>query len=119
MVFSFQEFYMNRMSLIFQNIDFSYDTASSYLFTNISAHFPVGWTGIVGANGAGKTTLLRLAAGELRPNRGHIRSVEKAIYCAQRTDLPPRLLTKLIDSSESTACRVKGILGIEDDWHDR
>ncbi len=31
-----------------------------------------GITGLVGANGAGKSTLLRLAAGQLRPDLGHV-----------------------------------------------
>jgi ATPase subunit of ABC transporter with duplicated ATPase domains len=110
---------MNLNSVTFQNIDFSYDTASIYLFQNLSAHFPSGWTGIVGANGAGKTTLLRLAAGELQPNRGHIRAVEKAIYCEQRTDDPPELLSKFLDCADSAACRIKGLLAIEADWYDR
>lgn len=107
---------MHRGSITFQDISFAYETAGTPLFKNLTAHFPAGWTGIVGANGAGKTTILRLATGELEPLQGTIQIAEHAIYCPQRTDEAPPLFTDLIRSADSDAYRAKRILRISDDW---
>ena len=110
---------MDQNSIIFQNISFSYDTTSYFLFDNLSAHFSIGWTGIVGANGAGKTTLLKLSTGQLKPNQGQIQYPQNNIYCPQRTDTAPDLLKDLIMATDGTACKIKGVLGIEEDWLER
>lgn len=107
---------MTQNNIIFQNISFSYETTSYSLFQNLSANFPTGWTGIVGANGAGKTTLLKLATGKLEPNQGHIQYPQRTVYCAQRTDTAPDLLKNLIETKDGNACKIKGILRIEEDW---
>ncbi len=107
---------MNDRAIVFHNVSFAYDAASVPLFESLSAHFPIGWTGIVGANGAGKTTVLKLAAGELQPRRGHVQAVDNAIYCPQRTDEVPPMFEDMIRATDGDACKIKRLLGIADDW---
>lgn len=104
------------MMLSLHNISFTHESAMDRLFDGISASFPMGWTGIVGANGTGKTTLLRLACGELEPEQGFIHRPARMIYCRQRTDDPPELLEEIIESLDADACTIRGRLGIEEDW---
>jgi ATPase subunit of ABC transporter with duplicated ATPase domains len=110
---------MHHLQVIFHHVSFAYDTASGPLLSEVSAHFPRGWTGIVGANGAGKTTLLRLATGELTPHRGTIEASPATQYCPQRTDDPPPLLAEFLDATDAIACALKGQLGIADGWGSR
>ena len=107
---------MSLLQVIFHNVSFTYDTATMPLLASVSAHFPRGWTGIVGANGAGKTTLLRLATGELTPQHGAIESSAEAIYCQQRTDAPPPWLAEFLSATDREACVLKGRLGMTGDW---
>lgn len=86
---------------------------------DLSVHFTQGWTGIVGANGVGKSTILKLATGNLKPHKGRVIIPECAIYCQQRTDTAPDRLYDLIHATDGSAFRVKGRLGVEDDWIDR
>jgi macrolide transport system ATP-binding/permease protein len=53
---------MSKFAIQIQNISFTYAGATRPLFSHLSAHFTLGWTGVVGANGAGKSTLLKLVA---------------------------------------------------------
>ncbi len=110
---------MQREGVEFQNVSFFYDTASTPLLERLSGRFPVGWTGIVGANGVGKTTLLKLATGVLEPRMGHVRILGTAIYCEQRTDDIPVSFQDLIGAGDPDACRIKGRLGIEENWLER
>jgi len=80
---------MTDLSILFQNISFAYDKATHTLIKDLSAHFTLGWTGIVGANGVGKSTILKLATGVLLPNKGRVVIPVSAIYCQQRTDDVP------------------------------
>jgi ABC-type bacteriocin/lantibiotic exporter with double-glycine peptidase domain len=48
---------MTDLSLLFQNISFTYDRATQPIIGNLSVHFTRSWTGIVGANGVGKSTM--------------------------------------------------------------
>jgi len=103
--------------VIFREVTFGYDGAPEPLFVRLNAHFPAGWTGVVGANGAGKTTLLRLAAGELAPVQGQVqRAPGLVVSCPQRTDDPPPDLADLLAAVDAEACRLRGILGIGGDW---
>ena len=61
---------MTDLSILFQNVSFTYDKATQPLIRNLSVHFNQGWTGIVGANGVGKSTILKLATGDLEPLQG-------------------------------------------------
>ena len=110
---------MSNEFILFQNVTFAYDTSTSQLLLDISASFPRGWTGIVGANGVGKSTLLKLAAGILKPGKGKISGPEIAIYCRQRTDEVPDMLDTLIESNDGNAHEISGRLGIENDWPKR
>jgi macrolide transport system ATP-binding/permease protein len=107
---------MNHIQVIFHDVSFTYDTASVLLLSAVSAHFPRGWTGIVGANGAGKTTLLRLATGELVPQHGTIQAPAETIYCPQRTDSPPPFFAEFLPATDGDACELKGRLRIGDEW---
>lgn len=110
---------MGQAWLTFQSVSFSYDTAATPLLAGLTADFPIGWTGIVGANGVGKTTLLRLATGALKPQQGIIQTPGNAIYCPQRTDEIPHRFDELIQANDGEACRIKGLLGIEEEWLER
>jgi len=107
------------MQLSFKGVSFEYQGSSSPLLKDLTVHFPSGWTGIVGANGAGKTTILRLACGKLIPQEGHIQIPGDAIYCPQRTDDIPEGLKYYLKATDRKAFRLRGQLGIEDDWIDR
>ncbi|UCD57444.1 MAG: ABC-F family ATP-binding cassette domain-containing protein, partial [Candidatus Hydrogenedentota bacterium] len=110
---------MSHDSISFQNISFTYDTASSPLFEELTVHFPAGWTGVVGANGTGKTTILKLATGELKPQRGHVQIPETATYCPQRTDEVPPMFANLIRATDGDAWKIKRRLDIADEWVQR
>lgn len=104
------------MALVLQRISFTYESAPDPLFSDITVHFPTGWTGVVGANGTGKTTLLRLACGELEPQHGNIQSAGTVVYCPQRTDEPPALFTHFLQADDADACELRGRLDITPDW---
>ena len=106
-------------SVALRDVTFSYDSAEHPLFADLSAHFPFGFTGVVGANGAGKTTLLRLLIGELAPSRGSIHGTTGAIYCAQRTDYPPQGLHEFLNDWGAHACELRGRLDIDLDYVER
>jgi ATPase subunit of ABC transporter with duplicated ATPase domains len=110
---------MPDTSVIFHNVSFTYDTASVPLLTDLQAHFPVGWTGVVGANGSGKTTVLCLATGELAPQGGTVQGTADALYCAQRTDTAPPLLAAFLRATDSTSCEIAGRLHLEATWVER
>jgi ATPase subunit of ABC transporter with duplicated ATPase domains len=110
---------MTDLSIFFHNVSFTYDRATQPLITELSVHLARGWTGIVGANGVGKSTILKLATGDLEPLEGRVVIPEFAIYCQQRTDDAPRHLHELILSMNGDAFRIKGQLGIENDWLER
>jgi len=103
-------------SILFQNVSFTYDRATDFLIRNLSVHFTQGWTGIVGANGVGKSTILKLATGNLKAQQGRVIIPEFSIYCQQRTDNAPNQLYDLIHAINGDAFRIKGRLGVEDDW---
>lgn len=106
-------------SLVFRNITFSYPGSPIDLFTSVNLGVSEGWVGVIGANGAGKTTLLQLACGLLAPQSGHIHRPKRIVYCPQRTDDPMPELATLLESVDGDAYRIRGLLGIEDDYLDR
>ena len=110
---------MNQAWIEFEDVSFSYDTSSGVLIESLSAHFPVGWTGIIGANGAGKTTILKLAAGCLTPQQGRLTTSGQSLYCAQRTDDPPAHFDDFVHSPDAEALELGGRMGIEPTWLSR
>lgn len=110
---------MTDRSLRFDTITFSYEGASQPLIQGLSAHFPSGWTGIVGANGAGKTTILKLATRLLSPHSGRVLGSGNTLYCDQRTDVMPDFLTDMYDAADRDAVRLRGQLGMQPDWPGR
>lgn len=107
---------MTQPFIKFQNVTFRYETAATTLFIELSLHFSLGWTGIVGANGTGKTTLLKLATGLLIPDKGTVDIPSLAVYCPQRTDDPPQNFQDFLISTTKTAYIIRDQLGISDDW---
>ncbi len=106
------------MHAIFHHVSFGYDDAVDVL-SDLSAHFPPGWTGIVGANGAGKSTLLKLASGLLRPLAGSVETTGRALYCAQRTDAAPEDLHAFLTDQRAEGHRLRRALAIAPEWPDR
>ena len=110
---------MRQAHVLLHHVSFTHTAASTPLFTNITAHFPPGWTGIVGANGAGKTTLLHLATGILLPQQGAVQAPADALYCPQRTESVPALFMEFLQATDGEVYTLKGRLGIADDWLQR
>lgn len=110
---------MADLSVRFQNVSFAYDSATHLLIKDLSLHLTRGWTGIVGANGTGKSTILKLATGGLEAQKGRVIFPESTIYCQQRTDHAPSQLCDLIQAIDGDARKIKGRLGLGDDWLER
>jgi ATPase subunit of ABC transporter with duplicated ATPase domains len=107
------------MALIFDHVGFAYDGSPRQTVCGLTAHFPPGWTGVVGANGIGKTTVLQLACGLLAPTEGLVRGNGLATYCPQRTDAAPAILAGLVDDYSPQAIVLRRGLGIGDGWAGR
>jgi len=101
------------------NISFSYENSTEYLFNSISIKFHTGWTGIVGANGSGKTTLLRLINGDFIPDSGIISIPGTTYYSEQRTDTIPEEFPEFLKSIEKNDYKTKKALEIENEWSER
>jgi len=105
-------------SLIFQNISYIY-SGTLPLLHDVSFHLTAGWTGVVGANGVGKTTLLKLACSRLVASGGSIVRPGSVYYVEQRTDHLPVEAAEFFASYDRAACRLRGKLGIEEEWMGR
>ena len=110
---------MSGQFLVLQKVNFSYDTLAHRLVSDLSADFPIGFTGVIGANGAGKSTLLKLAVGQLQPQTGSVRIPGKALYCPQRTDDAPEGLISLLLAEDTEAYHIRRQLDLGADWHER
>lgn len=110
---------MPQSFLQLQGVSFRYERATEPILADVSAFFPPGWTGVVGANGVGKSTLLQLCCGLLSPQSGLIRSSGDCCYCPQRTDHCPTDLAALLADYNREAILICSQLRLEDDWPDR
>ena len=107
------------MALLFDHLNFAYDSSPTDLIRDLTAHIPTGWTGVVGVNGAGKTTLLELATGRLTPVTGSVRRRDPAVYCAQRTAAAPAELPQFAADLGARAHTLRRQLGVDDEWSAR
>ncbi len=105
--------------LRFESVGFAYPGMSRPLLGGVEAHFPQGWTGIVGANGAGKTTLLKLATGGLKPSSGRVHHLGTGRYAVQRTDDPPEGWIEFMEATDVAAYEWRRRLGVLPDWVER
>ncbi len=106
-------------SLDFIGVSFTFDSLCAPIIHNLTARFPRGFTGIVGANGVGKSTLMALATGALKPLSGQIHRPASALYCPQRTDHPPEHLHALLNADDAHTGALRARLGLQGDWPDR
>ncbi|MDU0347698.1 ATP-binding cassette domain-containing protein [Actinomyces sp. MRS3W] len=104
------------MQLTLSAVRYTYPDAAFPALTDVTATFPVGWTGVVGDNGCGKTTLARLACRLLEPDSGTISPRLTAHYCPQDASQAPPELEDFACAYDAIAVRLRRDLGIEDDW---
>nr|WP_276075955.1 ATP-binding cassette domain-containing protein [Polyangium mundeleinium] len=93
---------------------FSHGDATS-LLEDVELHLGPGWAGIVGENGAGKTTLLRLLAGDLRPERGHVRrdpAEARVVLCPQTVDSLSDAILRFAEDLDGEAVALRGRLDL-------
>lgn len=70
---------LHRLACEVENLSFAYDGMERPLVDNFSMAIEAGEKiAIIGENGVGKTTLLKLLMGELTPQKGRVKWVEKA-----------------------------------------
>jgi macrolide transport system ATP-binding/permease protein len=105
--------------LRFDRVAYSCEAMAGPLRMQVSFHYDIGWTGVVGANGAGKTTLLKLATGQRIPIHGMVRGGEDFLWCPQCTDVAPPGFDAFCEADESRAYAIHSRLRIEEDWIER
>lgn len=97
------------------NIEYAYPESVKSVFSDVTAMFAAGWTGVVGNNGCGKSTLAHIACGTLSPTKGTVAPLLTSAYCAQDTaEEPPALFDFACDYSPDTM-RLRANLNIQDD----
>lgn len=110
---------MASATLSLRDVEFAYPSAPDPIIRNLTATLTPGFTGVLGPNGSGKSTLLRLATGMLHPDSGNVTVLPDAVYCAQRTDEPPRGFEQFLDDTGAPVYALRSRLGIGWDWLDR
>src|SRR5947209_11654299 len=88
--------------------DLSVRVAGRLLIDRATVQIPAGArVGLVGRNGSGKTTLLRTIAGEIAPERGTIRSRQRARIgrlVQEAPDGPQSLLDTVLAADRERSC---------------
>ncbi|WP_104110005.1 ABC-F family ATP-binding cassette domain-containing protein [Arthrobacter sp. N199823] len=84
------------------------------VFTDVSAVFAAGRTGLVGPNGTGKTALLRLITGELAPGSGTLMTSSNVNYLPQKLTLrTEQTVTGLLGMAEKRRALADVLAGRE------
>lgn len=104
------------MQLTLSQLSYSYPQAASPVFSDLSATFSSGWTGIIGDNGCGKSTLLSVIAGRLTPQRGSITPSLFSVYCPQDSTQEPEALEDFALDWSGLALSLRRDLEIEEEW---
>lgn len=104
------------MQLELSHITYTYPDAATPVLADVSAVFPVGWTGLLGDNGCGKTTLARVAAGLLEPDSGHRTPGLSASFCEQDASERPTDLEEFCCDWEAPAVEARRLLDVDDAW---
>lgn len=105
------------MQVRLSGVWYSYPGTSAWALEDVSAAFPQGWTGVVGANGAGKSTVARVACGLLAPQRGSVAPTGLAAsYCEQQVLEAPEGAEDFACDYGRDASALRRRLGIGDDW---
>jgi ATPase subunit of ABC transporter with duplicated ATPase domains len=105
--------------IVARDLTFGWDNSAQPLFAGLSASFPRGFTGVIGANGVGKTTLLKLLVGGLVPSSGTVQGAQGVVWCEQRTDQAPTEFQEFLADWDAQAFEFRGRLGIEPEFLDR
>ena len=104
------------MQLNLTSISYTYPGGTAPALTDVSATFPVGWTGIIGDNGCGKSTLARIAARLLQPDAGSVSPQLFSAYCQQDSTQAPPNLADLASDWGQDGQRIRRLLHLEDEW---
>lgn len=103
-------------NLALNHVGYTYPGAAHPALRDVSAAFPVGWTGIVGDNGCGKTTVAMIAVGLLDPDEGSVTPRLYGEYCPQDSSAEPATLYDFACDWDRDAVRLRQLLSIGDDW---
>lgn len=104
------------MQLRLEHITHTYPDGATAALKDISAVFPLGWSGIIGDNGCGKTTLARIAARMITPDAGTIAPALFSVYCQQDSSDAPSDLCDFASDWSQGAQQLRTLLQIQDEW---
>ncbi len=104
------------MQLNLTSINYTYPGSAVPALADVSATFPVGWTGVIGDNGCGKSTLAHTAARLLRPDTGSVSPQLFSAYCQQDSTQAPPNLTDLASDWGQDGQHIRQLLHLEDEW---
>jgi len=111
------------MSLIYENVGFTYPGAETPIFTDVSFHLSQpGFHSFFGPSGVGKTSLARILTGDISSFTGNVGAsdVHKLLYCHNKERLPDwsgvdRHLSRVIpESRHSRKDELIEIFGLSD-----